>query len=260
MVAFRVGTNDAEFLAKQFAPIFDIDDLQFLPNANTAVRMMIGGVPVQPFSMATLPPLGHPNQQLSDALKQLSWAKYGRPKAEVEKEIFDRLKTEARPAGLPSGMGSPWDRLSGPQASRPGLPPAAARPAAFGQSPFGPPPPLPGTPAAASKPYAPTTLQPSSGSFLDDWLAKRKASTMQGPAQFGPPAAASPPIPPTVSTPAGGVGQSVSLSTANPPQAHSEGELKIDRSQTLPPKTDSVAPSGQGQTVRIDKDGNLSYK
>ena len=260
VVAFRVGTNDAEFLAKQFAPIFDIDDLQFLPNANTAVRMMIGGVPVQPFSMATLPPLGHPNQQLSDALKQLSWAKYGRPKAEVEKEIFDRLKTEARPAGLPSGMGSPWDRLSGPQASRPGLPPAAARPAAFGQSPFGPPPPLPGTPAAASKPYAPTTLQPSSGSFLDDWLAKRKASTMQGPAQFGPPAAASPPIPPTVSTPAGGGGQSVRLSTANPPQAHSEGELKIDRSQTLPPKTDSVAPSGQGQTVRIDKDGNLSYK
>ena len=83
---FRVGAEDAEFLAKQFAPVFDIDDLQFLPNANTAVRMMIGGVPVQPFSMATLPPLGHPNQQLSDALKQLSWAKYGRPKAEVEKE------------------------------------------------------------------------------------------------------------------------------------------------------------------------------
>ncbi|MGH7157146.1 MAG: type IV secretory system conjugative DNA transfer family protein, partial [Candidatus Saccharimonadales bacterium] len=46
VVAFRVGTTDAEFLAKQFAPVFDIDDLQFLPNYNTAVRMMIGGVPV----------------------------------------------------------------------------------------------------------------------------------------------------------------------------------------------------------------------
>jgi hypothetical protein len=55
-----VGTTDAEFLAKQFAPVFDIDDLQFLPNYNTAVRMMIGGVPVQPFSMAILPPLGNP--------------------------------------------------------------------------------------------------------------------------------------------------------------------------------------------------------
>ncbi|HET7827553.1 MAG TPA: ATP-binding protein, partial [Candidatus Saccharimonadales bacterium] len=76
VVAFRVGTTDAEFLAKQFAPVFDIDDLQFLPNYNTAVRMMIGGVPVQPFSMATLPPLGNPNPQLADALKQLSAAKY----------------------------------------------------------------------------------------------------------------------------------------------------------------------------------------
>ena len=63
--------------------------------------------------------------------------------------------------------------------------------------------------------------------------------------------------------PAGGVGESVSLSTANPPQADSEGELKIDRSQTPPLKADSVAGSGQGipagQTVRIDKDGNLTY-
>ena len=43
VVSFRVGTTDAEFLAKQFAPIFDIDDLQFLPNYNTVVRMLIGG-------------------------------------------------------------------------------------------------------------------------------------------------------------------------------------------------------------------------
>src|SRR5207248_6253213 len=32
IVSFRVGTTDAEFLAKQFAPIFDIDDLQRIPN------------------------------------------------------------------------------------------------------------------------------------------------------------------------------------------------------------------------------------
>jgi hypothetical protein len=58
-------------LEKQFRPVFDIDDLQFLPNANTVVRMMISGVPMQPFSMATLPPLGSPNNQLMEALKQL---------------------------------------------------------------------------------------------------------------------------------------------------------------------------------------------
>src|SRR3990172_1008090 len=101
VVSFRVGTEDAEFLAKQLAPVFELDDLQFLPNYNTAVRMMIGGVPVQPFSMATLPPLGEPNKQLSDALKQLSAAKYGRPKATVESEIFKRLETKPRQPSLP---------------------------------------------------------------------------------------------------------------------------------------------------------------
>jgi hypothetical protein len=105
VVSFRVGTNDAEFLSKQFAPVFDIDDLQFLPNANTVVRMMIGGVPVQPFSMATLPPLGNPNTQLAEALKQLSAAKYGRPKATVEAEIFKRMATQ--PAGPALGSGRP---------------------------------------------------------------------------------------------------------------------------------------------------------
>src|SRR5690606_10757920 len=87
IVSFRVGTNDAEFLAKYFAPIFDIHDLQRVPNYNTITRMLIGGVPTQPFSMMTLPPLGNPNLKLASALKQLSAAKFGRPRAQVEAEI-----------------------------------------------------------------------------------------------------------------------------------------------------------------------------
>jgi hypothetical protein len=95
IISFRVGTADAEFLAKQFAPVFDADDLQRIPNYNTVARMLIGGIPTQPFSMAGLPPLGSPNKELGDALKQLSNAKHGKPKAVVEKEIFDRISTPA---------------------------------------------------------------------------------------------------------------------------------------------------------------------
>ncbi len=93
IVSFRVGTNDAEFLAKYFSPVFDIHDLQRIPNFNSVTRMLVGGVPTQPFSMATLPPLGTPNLQLANALKQLSAAKFGKPRAKVEAEIFERLKT-----------------------------------------------------------------------------------------------------------------------------------------------------------------------
>lgn len=94
IVSFRIGQNDVESLGKYFQPTFDGDDLLRVPNYNTIVRTLIGGVPTQPFSMATLPSLGTPNPRLFQALKQLSAAKYGRPKAEVEKEIQERMVTK----------------------------------------------------------------------------------------------------------------------------------------------------------------------
>src|SRR5665213_3038757 len=100
IISFRIGQNDVESLSRYFQPAFDGDDLLRVPNFNTIVRTLIGGVPTQPFSMGTLPALGTPNDRLSDALKQLSAAKYGRPKAIVAAEINERIKTEeaAQPA------------------------------------------------------------------------------------------------------------------------------------------------------------------
>jgi hypothetical protein len=115
ITSFRVGTNDAEFLAKYFAPVFDINDLQRTPNYNAIVRMLIRGVPSMPFSMAALPQLGTPNKKLGDALKQLSYAKYGRPRGIVEEEIFERLKAPEKPVGGPLGA-------AGPAPARPAAP------------------------------------------------------------------------------------------------------------------------------------------
>lgn len=91
IVSFRIGQNDVESLGKYFHPTFDSDDLLRIPNFNTIVRTMVGGVPTQPFSMATLPALGTPNPRLSVALKQLAAAKYGKPKAIVEQDINERM-------------------------------------------------------------------------------------------------------------------------------------------------------------------------
>ena len=169
VIAYRVGTNDSEFLARQFAPVFDTDDLQRIPNYNAVVRMLIGGVPAQPFSMAGMPGLGEPNQKLMEALKQLSAAKYGRPRAKVEAEIFKRLHTP-EPAARPA-FGSPAGAASRPPTA--GMPPAGARPVAPGAR--------PATPANGS-------------SFLDDWLAKRRTAGPAGPAAM--------PAPPRPATPA----------------------------------------------------------
>jgi hypothetical protein len=143
IISYRTGPNDADFLVKQFAPIFDTRDLVNLPNFNSVVRLMVDGVPSQPFSMSAFDKIGKPNPQLAVALRQLSAAKYGRPRATVEKEIFKRL--ESKPA-LPS-------------------------PAPYQTSPF----------AGATNPNrlgSQTTNMGSGGSsFLDDWLAKRRQTS-----------------------------------------------------------------------------------
>ncbi len=178
IVAFRVGTNDAEFLAKQFAPVFDPDDLQRIPNHNAVVRMLVGGVPTQSFSMSTVPLLGEPNEQLGQALKQLSAAKFGKPRAKVGAEIMERLRSPTPPPAAPSAR---------PQMAGPGQP----RPTGYpGQapSPYGP------APAGARPPARPA----STGSFLDDWMAKRRAPAQAPPRAFGgQPAAAPHPAYPT---------------------------------------------------------------
>lgn len=227
VIAFRVGTNDAEFLAKQFAPIFDLDDLQFLPNFNTAVRMMIGGVPVQPFSMATLPPLGDPNKQLADALKQLSYAKHGRPRAEVESEIVERLKAPPTQSSLPRPDG-PW--------------------AGYGQQPA----PSGTIEAPASSAFAPTPAKPptaSSNSFLDEWLNKRQNFQPRPPAFGG---SSTPPTTPTaaLSEPKNPEPAAVNQTV---PSASPSGEFKIQRGSTS-----GDSPAEQSHSLRVDKDGNVS--
>jgi len=152
IVSFRVGQNDVEALSRYFKPIFEQDDLLRVPNYNAIVRTLINGVPTQPFSMASLAPLGTPNPKLGEALKQLSAAKFGKPRAVVDATITERMKTIEQPK---PAFGT--QQLGGP-----------ARPAQFGT---GPAQPVPGKPAP--KPA------PGGSSFLDEWLAKRRST---GPA------------------------------------------------------------------------------
>jgi len=102
IAAFRMGPEDAEFMVKQFAPVFDASDLVNLPNFNTAMRLMVGGLPSHPFTMKCLPPLGTSNVELGNAIKQLSAAKFGRPRARVEAAIASRLATKRPAAAAPA--------------------------------------------------------------------------------------------------------------------------------------------------------------
>ncbi len=92
MVGFRVGPEDAEFMAKQFAPAFDKDDIINTPNHYAAARLISRGAVTPPFSLKEImPPIGVANPQLYDQMVQLSRQQFARPKADVAAEIAHSL-------------------------------------------------------------------------------------------------------------------------------------------------------------------------
>jgi hypothetical protein len=101
MVSFRIGAEDAEFLAKQYEPVFSAQDLINIDNYNAYLKLMINGAVSRPFNMTTYPPIKG-NPKIAQAIKELSRRKYNRPKEEVEREILERSQL-----GSPKSVASP---------------------------------------------------------------------------------------------------------------------------------------------------------
>lgn len=87
LAAFRVGRDDADYLEKQFEPVFKAQDLMKVENRNACLKLLVNGAPGKPFSLETLPPQT-PDKELATRLKQESYLKYGRERNEVENEIL----------------------------------------------------------------------------------------------------------------------------------------------------------------------------
>ncbi len=84
--AFRVGAEDAEFLERQFEPVFSAHDIMNITNRNAYARILVDGYPSQPFSLETLPSPDTSGVDVTD-LKRRSIERYGTPRAEVEAEL-----------------------------------------------------------------------------------------------------------------------------------------------------------------------------
>lgn len=152
VISGRLGITDAEILQKKFMPTFDAEDLTKLPNYQTIASVMINGVPSAAFSMSLVPPMGNSNIQLANAIKKLSAAKYGKPRAQVEKEIFTRLGAgdAAKKSKMEAMKMAQQERLSQMTTQKPNL-------------------------DSNDKAYVgPTSLVNDKSSFLDNWLAKRQ--------------------------------------------------------------------------------------
>lgn len=86
LVAFRVGPDDSDYLAKQFRPVFEAEDLSGLANRDFVISMSIDGEKAQQFSGRTLtiPPV---SADFSAAIIENSRSIYSKPISVVEELI-----------------------------------------------------------------------------------------------------------------------------------------------------------------------------
>lgn len=87
IVSFRVGAFDAEFLEKEFEPVFMMNDIVNLPKYNIYLKLMIDGIAGDAFSATTLPPIERLEEDSTEKIIQLSREKYASPRKEVEEKI-----------------------------------------------------------------------------------------------------------------------------------------------------------------------------
>ncbi len=97
MAAFRVSAEDAEFLAKQFEPVFKLDDLINIDNFNAHLKLMLDNKTSNPFNMSVYPP-EKGNPEMSGLVKEFSSLTYGRDREAVEADINQRWEKSGVPA------------------------------------------------------------------------------------------------------------------------------------------------------------------
>jgi hypothetical protein len=91
IAAFRVGAEDAEYLEKQFSPVFTAKDLMNVENRHAYVKILAEGRPVKPFDIETVAPVKG-NLEIKDKVKELSYLKFGRDRDVVEAEIMKKYE------------------------------------------------------------------------------------------------------------------------------------------------------------------------
>ncbi|MFZ5559477.1 MAG: type IV secretory system conjugative DNA transfer family protein [Patescibacteria group bacterium] len=98
ILSFRIGAEDAEFLVKQFEPVFNQQDLVNIDNFNAYLKLLINNQTSSAFNVRILTPL-QAEITSAEKIKELSRLKYGRERQIVEKEIQERSKIKTSIGG-----------------------------------------------------------------------------------------------------------------------------------------------------------------
>ncbi|MFA5358801.1 MAG: DUF87 domain-containing protein [Patescibacteria group bacterium] len=101
IVCFKIGVEDAEILAKEFAPVFNEYDVINIEKYTAYVKLLVDNEATKAFNMAT-DYFNPQSRDLAEKIRELSRLKYGRDRDIVEREILDRSKTAGVASFIPS--------------------------------------------------------------------------------------------------------------------------------------------------------------
>lgn len=90
IVSFRVGATDAEFLEKEFFPVFTQENLVNLPKFQVYLKLMIDGVASEAFSARTLAPVKLDTtvpRDVKEKVIKVTRERYTKPRVLVEEKI-----------------------------------------------------------------------------------------------------------------------------------------------------------------------------
>lgn len=91
IVSYRIGVDDAEYMAQQLAPVFTEYDLVNLDRYTAYVRLLVNGAPARPFSLKIPPPPSGGDPLGREAIRERSRQTFGRSRVDVERDILTRF-------------------------------------------------------------------------------------------------------------------------------------------------------------------------
>jgi len=91
MQSFKVGADDAEYLAKEYAPVLTEQDIIGIANYKAYLKLNIDSSASRPFSLETIYDTKGASEKIREIAKQYSRMKHGRKKIFVDQEITSRI-------------------------------------------------------------------------------------------------------------------------------------------------------------------------
>jgi len=96
LISYRVGVSDANYLAHEFVPSFEEDDLLNIERFHVYMKTIVNNEPVPPFSVDLTMDLekiiSGSNPKIAGIIREMSRLRYGRDLRLVESEIARRAK------------------------------------------------------------------------------------------------------------------------------------------------------------------------